>query len=56
MQRVTYKATGEAQARISPSSGNAVSGGSIAEDGTITTDGGICLVEFPVDKGGGKVC
>ena len=51
MQRVTYKATGEAQARISPSSGNAVSGGSIAEDGTITTDGGICLVEFPVDKG-----
>lgn len=51
MQKVTYEATGEAQEIISASSGSAISGGSIKADGTVTTDGGICLVEFPVNAG-----
>ena len=51
---VEYLPQGEPLAVFTPENATVVSGGNIAADGTITTDGGICTLEFPEVEGTAK--
>ena len=47
---VEYLPQGEPFAVLTHENATVVSGGNVAADGTITTDGGICILEFPPDR------
>ncbi|MBQ1279419.1 MAG: hypothetical protein IIY13_03220, partial [Clostridia bacterium] len=51
---VEYLPQGEPIAVLTHENATVVSGGNIAADGTITTDGGICTLEFPAVEGTAK--
>ncbi|MBQ2315913.1 MAG: hypothetical protein II372_01250, partial [Clostridia bacterium] len=51
---VEYLPQGEPFAVLTHENETVVSGGNVAADGTITTDGGICILEFPTVEGTAK--